>query len=251
MHPYLCRHGGAVISSYAFFYGLGVAVAGLLFALLLRKRGHGLRKPANLFMLAAVVVVVGGRILYGIVRWSEAKSDLRGLFDLSAGGQILYGSIFLTVPSLWFFGKQFGMRTIAVLDAAAVGTPLGLVFGRIGCLCEGCCHGTVTDLPWAVAYPKVINLQGHVVGSPAFMLHLREGLIPLTASRSLDVHPVQVYEAVAMVLVFVTLLHLWRTQWFTGRLAPFFILSYCMVRFVLEFIRVQEDVLWGLTLCSF
>ena len=87
MHPYLCRYGGFVVSSYAFLYGLGVAVAGLVLALLLRKKGYGLRRSANLFILAAVAVVVGGRILYGIVRWSAAKADLQGFLTCLLGAK--------------------------------------------------------------------------------------------------------------------------------------------------------------------
>jgi len=250
MHPYLLRHGGLVISSYPFLYGLGVAVAGLVIVLLLKSRGCSVRRSANLFMVAAIAVVLGGQILYGVVRWSSVRTGISEFLSLSSGGQILYGSVLLTVPALWLFARLLRMQPGSVFDAAAVGAPLGLVFGRIGCLCGGCCHGAITDLPWAVTYPKVINLEGDMIGAPAFMLHLREGLIPVTAGQSLPVHPVQVYEAIAMLVVFLAIFQLWKTRRFMGRLAPTFILAYCLVRFVLEFVRVQEHVLWGLTLAQ-
>jgi len=96
----------------------------------------------------------------------------------------------------------------------------------------------------------MVSIEGDTVGTPAYLAHLRDGLIPFTADRSLPVHPVQVYEAMAMGVVFLVLLHLWQRERLTGRLAPAFVLSYCLTRFGLEFIRVQEPVLWGLTLAQ-
>jgi len=250
MCPYLWRHGGLTLSSYAFFYGLGVAAAGLIFVLLLARRGYGLRRPTGLFLLTAIMIVIGARILYGAVRWSEAASDLHEFFDLSAGGQILYGSVLLTLPTLWLFSGMFHMRRSTVFDAAAVGTPLGMAIGRIGCLCAGCCHGTVTDLPWGIAYPKIISTDGDIVGTPAYMAHLQKGLIPFTADHSLPVHPVPVYETLAMSIVFVVLIQLWKRGRLMGQLAPLFVLAYGTVRFALEFVRVQETVLYGLTLAQ-
>lgn len=250
MCPYLVRYGGLSIPSYPFLYGLGLASAGLVFASLLRRRGYGLSRSANMFMLAGLSVVVGGQILYGIARWPDVKYDLWGFLDFSVGGQILYGSLILTVPVLWLLSRLFRMTPNQVFDAAAVVTPLGLAIGRIGCLCKGCCHGTVTSLPWRVSYPKVINIEGEVIGTPAYMLHLRDGLIPFTAGRSLHVHPVQIYEALGMLVVFAVLLHLWRRGKLRGRLAPLFTLIYCLLRFNIEFIRVQEPILLGLTLAQ-
>ena len=38
---------------------------------------------------------------------------------------------------------------------------LGSVFGRIGCLLNGCCYGRACDLPWAISFPP-----GNPLGSP-------------------------------------------------------------------------------------
>ncbi|MBW2409993.1 MAG: prolipoprotein diacylglyceryl transferase, partial [Deltaproteobacteria bacterium] len=41
----------------------------------------------------------------------------------------------------------------------AIGLMVGLGFGRIGCLMNGCCYGKCSDVPWAIQFPY---------GSPAF-----------------------------------------------------------------------------------
>lgn len=127
MHPYLLRHGGLVISSYPFLYGLGVAMAGLVIALLLKRRGYSLRRSANLFMAAAIAVVLGGLILYGVVRWSSVKAGMSKFLSLSAGGQILYGSLILNLQVAgheWSVGmtkKATYITCVSILVMLAVG----------------------------------------------------------------------------------------------------------------------------------
>ena len=39
-------------------------------------------------------------------------------------------------------------------DLVAPSMAIGLAFGRIGCLLNGCCYGGQTDWPWHVTFPK-------------------------------------------------------------------------------------------------
>jgi phosphatidylglycerol:prolipoprotein diacylglycerol transferase len=250
VHPYLLQIGEFTIASYPFLYGLGVGLAGLVLSLLLRARGVSLARAANVFLLAAAAVVVGGQTLYAIVRWEHVRHDVDSFISLSSGGQILYGSILLATPVLWLTSRLMQLSWRDVLDATAVCAPLGLVFGRLGCFCKGCCHGAVTDVSWAVSYPKVIDPGGAVIGTEAFLKHVNEGLMPAAAAGSLPVHPSQLYESGAMLIVFGLMLMLWARGGFTGRLAFVFILCYAAERFCVEFVRVQETVLAGLTLAQ-
>ncbi len=42
---------------------------------------------------------------------------------------------------------------MALCDLIAPSLALGLAVGRIGCLMNGCCFGSVCDYPWAVTFP--------------------------------------------------------------------------------------------------
>lgn len=198
-----------------------------------------------MFLLLAISTVIGGWTLSAVVRGAE-----HSLLDLPNGGQILYGSFLSVVPLVAVCARLLRIGVRQAFDAAGVSAPLGLAIGRIGCFLGGCCHGTTTNVPWAVTYPKVVNTDGAIIGSPAYMLHLQEGLIAASASRSLPVHPVQIYESSVMIGLFAVLFYVWRRGRFSGRIAPLFILSYCVVRFALEFVRVQEMVLWGWALAQ-
>lgn len=84
---------------------------------------------------------------------------------------------------------------------------LGLValiaIGRWGCLLNGCCFGTVTDLPWGVHYGA---------GSSPHFLHQSLGLLADGSPRSLSVHPYPAYESLGL------LLWLPFAYWLSGRL---------------------------------
>ncbi|MEI7835657.1 MAG: prolipoprotein diacylglyceryl transferase family protein [Planctomycetota bacterium] len=250
MHPYLYQSQGLCVPAYPFFYGLGVAVAGVVLAVLLRRDGYSLRRSASLFFLGALATVVGGQILYGVVRWSLVEDDIGGFLALVSGGQILYGSLLLVVPTIWLFTNLLRIRPSAAFDALAVGAALGLAIGRIGCLLGGCCHGRPCAAAWGVRYPKMIDVEGNTVGTEPFLQHLGAGLIPPSADFSLPVYPVPLYECIAALGVFAILLGLWRRQRLTGRLGAVLVVCYAPLRFGLEFLRVQEPVLIGLTLAQ-
>ena len=97
------------------------------------------------------------------------------------------------------------------------------------------------DWPLAVRYPA---------GSPAFHQHLTAGLLPPNADRSLPVHPVQLYEAAAVLV-------LWGLLWLVdprlrrwGESFLLFGLGYCAIRFVCEWFRADSAPLgMGLDAC--
>ena len=84
-------------------------------------------------------------------------------------------------------------------------------------------YGRPSTLPWAVAFPK--------------------GLPPTTV----PVHPTQLYEALALGVLTVLLVR-WRRQGVPdATVLSRYLVCAGAVRFLIEFIRVNERVLFGLT----
>ena len=113
-----------------------------------------------------------------------------------------------------------------LFDAAAVPLAVGYAIGRVGCQLSGDGdYGTPSDLPWAMAYP--------------------DGTVPTTD----EVHPTPVYETLAMGLAGVVLWHL-RDRFAPGVLFGLYLMIAGVERFLVEFIRRNDDVVAGLTLAQ-
>jgi phosphatidylglycerol---prolipoprotein diacylglyceryl transferase len=100
---------------------------------------------------------------------------------------------------------------------------LGYAIGRVGCQLSGDGdYGKAWDGPWAMAYP--------------------DGTEPTTQT----VHPTPVYETVVMGLVALVLWRL-RNRLTNGLLFALYLLLAGSERFLVEFIRRNDDVALGLT----
>jgi phosphatidylglycerol:prolipoprotein diacylglycerol transferase len=161
------------------------------------------------------------------------------------GGLAYYGGLMLATPvCLWFVkSRKFGMGHGA--DIAGIGIPLGLVFGRIGCFLAGCCFGKVCDLPWAVSFPP----GSEASKQQALLSQKMGGAFPelepfLPFSKNLDslpVHPTQLYEALACLLIFAYLYFVMsKRRSFNGQLFLVFLLLYGVARFLIEFLREDD-----------
>ena len=114
-------------------------------------------------------------------------------------------------------------------DACAPGIAIGNFFGRQGCFAAGCCWGKPTTLPWGVKFTEL----GHEITG-----------VPL----DVRLHPTQLYESFAMLLVFFFLFWLHKHRRFDGQVILLYALLYSVIRFAIEFLRDDpRGDLFGLT----
>jgi len=103
-----------------------------------------------------------------------------------------------------------------MLDVMAVTTCLVHSFGRVGCFLAGCCYGKPTE--------GILGISFHNEACYAKPLG-----VPL--------HPTQLYEALFIMTVMFFLLY-WRSKKsFPGQLFFFYLLSYAVGRFFIEYLR--------------
>ncbi len=114
---------------------------------------------------------------------------------------------------------------LALLDAFAVGVPLAQVFGRLGCLNYGCCHGKAceSNTRFAISYR---NPQAKVLRyDPAL--------------KGKNLYPTQIYSAIGNAIIYIIVLVLaiaWESRPL-GLLAAVYMSLYGMKRFTVEYIR--------------
>lgn len=159
--------GGLPIHAYGLMIALGFLTA--IYITMWRGKKVGLlpRTIMNCGLLALLGGVAGARIGFIIEKWEQARHwDFWEMINIRAGGLTVTGgvpmAIILIVLYLWI--KKIKIHRF--LDAAAPAAAIGLTFGRIGCLLNGCCYGQVTDVRWAIQFPA---------GSPAYVKQLSNG----------------------------------------------------------------------------
>ena len=137
-------------------YGL-MLVLGFLSAIWLawwrcRRCGENPEAVVQCGLLALVGGVVGARAAYVIQHWDTqfAGRGLGGMLNITSGGLIYYGGlIFAAVLVIgYFLAKRVPVRRY--VDIVAPSLMVGLAFGRMGCLLNGCCYGAQCSSDWAL-----------------------------------------------------------------------------------------------------
>ncbi len=148
------------------------------------------------------------------------------------GGLTYYGGfIGATLVAVWQLRRdRFPFWRAA--DMAGMMVPLGLAYGRMGCLLAGCCFGRTCSVPWALRFPS---------HSPASDKQVELHQLLSASERSLPVHPTQIYESLGCLLLSALLiLALHPKKRYDGQVFLGFVAGYASLRFALEFLRNDD-----------
>lgn len=216
---------------YAIMLGLGIIV------LLKRCNASSLDSShaAGIALWGSVAALLGARIFYLLQNISYTVHHPEILTELN-GATVSFGVYLGGIAGVVLYGAVHRISLWKYLDVIASVLGIGPMVGRFACFLNGCDYGTLSNLPWAVQYPK---------GSFASYDHLYKGLISSADILSLPVHPVQLYCVLKGLILFITFSVLWKKNLFKpGVLFFLFWMSYAVFRFMLEFFRGDENRGW-------
>jgi phosphatidylglycerol:prolipoprotein diacylglycerol transferase len=207
-------------------FGIMFALAFLAAGALAYRRLRELDKPGDwayeMLFAAAIGGIVGARLDFVIENYDDVKDDLLGNI-FSGGGLVWYGGAIGGALAVVAWAWYRGMLNLALLDLCAPPLAIGYAIGRIGCQLSGDGdYGQPWDGPWAMSYP--------------------DGTVP----TDVPVHPTPIYETLAMGFVAYGLWRL-RDRFRPGILFALYLILAGLERFLIEFIRRNEDVALGLT----
>ena len=220
MHPILFE----IARFPVYTYGVLLAAAyllGLQFALVrARTRGLDPNRVMDLGIWIIISALGGAKLLLLIVEFDTYWNNPGELVGLLRSGGVFYGGLIAAVVvALWYL-RRHKMPTWTVTDVFAPGIALGHVVGRMGCLFAGCCFGRATNVPWAITFHNVYAAQNS--GTPL----------------NVPLHPTQLYEAGAELLILLGLLATEKKgRPFPGRTFWGYMLMYGISRFIIELYR--------------
>jgi phosphatidylglycerol:prolipoprotein diacylglycerol transferase len=214
--------GPLELKTFGICFALGFLAAGLLIGRRLRELGHPVDWAYEMIFAGLIGGLVGSRVDYLIQNWDEVSGDLLGNV-FSGSGLVWFGGLVGGALGVVLWARWRGWLGWRMFDTAAVPLAVGYAVGRVGCQLSGDGdYGTRSDLPWAMAYP--------------------EGTVPTTE----EVHPTPVYETLALGLAALVLWRL-RDRFAPGVLFGLYLVIAGVERFLIEFIRRNDEVVVGLT----
>jgi phosphatidylglycerol:prolipoprotein diacylglycerol transferase len=255
-----------VIGTYSFCLLVGFVAGYLVARLNARRIGMERRHIDNITLLAAITGLAGARLFSWLFEFPPGFSLWQALREPS-GGLVFYGGVIGGLASAIAYGLLARVSLRTLLDVLAAPLAVGLAFGRIGCFMAGCCWGDVcVDQKLLSALPDAkvryqIDTVPFLSGAKfplavrfptdcgALNQHIELGLLPPTATRSLPVHPVQLYESSLAFLLAFYLQRRFRQRKWAGEVFCWFFGGYGIIRFTMEFLRADNSpIYFGLTL---
>ena len=161
--------------------------------------------------------IFGARTLYVISYWRESFADrpIGEIFMVWNGGLVYYGGLMGATLAGILYLRMKKLPFWKVADILAPSIALGCVFGRIGCLLNGCCYGRACNLPWAIRFP-----EGNPLNPPTY-----------------PVHPTQVYDSLLNLGLYAALAWLYRRKKFDGQVFAWYLVGYALLRSLVEMFR--------------
>ncbi len=173
----------------------------------------------NLITYGAFGVILGGRfgyvVFYNFDQWLR---DPMWLFRVWEGGMSFHGGLIGVLVAMALYAYRINRPFLALTDFIAPIVPLGLGFGRLGNFIGQELWGRVSDVPWAMVFPKAMDPEG--------------------VAR----HPSQLYQAFLEGLVLFVIVF-----WFSAKPRPrgavsgLFLIGYSVFRFSVEFVREPDQ----------
>lgn len=215
------------------YYGLLFA-SGLLLCMYVLKdifKTEKLEESAHeaLFVYGIIGIFVGARLghclFYDFEYYSKNlleiilpfKKTLNGEYKfIGFAGLASHGGTVGLIISLYLYSKKYKISYLKILDLIAIVAPLGATFIRLANLMNSEMIGNPTTMPWAFVFKNVDNIPRH---------------------------PAQLYEAISYILIFITVLSIYKIKKITlgnGFLFGLSITLIFLMRILIEFVKINQ-----------
>lgn len=217
IEPVLISVGFVKIRWYGLLFASAFISGYRLMTWMYKVEGKNVNDIDDLLWYIAVGTIIGARLGHCLFYDPEyyLNHPLK-IFAIWEGGLASHGGILGIVFSLYLYQRRVKDSYAWFLDRVAVVCALGAVFVRTGNFFNSEIVGVTTTVPWAIVFERI---------------------------DSLPRHPVQLYEALSYLLVFLLLLTMYnkiRHRIKPGVIFAASLVTIFMARFFLEFVKTKQ-----------
>ncbi|MFC1538090.1 prolipoprotein diacylglyceryl transferase [Candidatus Latescibacterota bacterium] len=242
MHPTIISIGPFAIRSYGLMLATGFLCGIMLAASRAKKAGENVDHIYNISVWIVFSALVGARLYYVITHFDEFRVggdifflkryflEFKNMFwpvgsngQIGISGLILYGGLIAATFTAVIYMYRNKLSIPKYLDIIAPSLGIGQFFTRIGCFLNGCCFGKPTESVIGFVFP-----DNSVAGMYYPGTHL---------------HPSQLYNSLAGLVIFLVLIFMERYKRFDGFLALIYFMMYAVIRFFTDYTRYYDSSL--------
>jgi phosphatidylglycerol:prolipoprotein diacylglycerol transferase len=205
-------------------------------------------------------VIIGGRLGYVFFYKPEMLREPLSILRVWEGGMSSHGGMIGVLLFTLYYARRHKISWLNLGDNLVVTAPLGLFFGRCANFVNGELYGRVTNVPWAMQFPKelldhsteadravatcsqiepALTNAEEIVAAVHRQPQVKEALRTILTPR----HPSQLYEAFFEGLILFAIL--WfvrtRTRQPNGLLTGLFFICYAVFRIMIEYFREPDS----------
>ncbi|MBN1642821.1 MAG: prolipoprotein diacylglyceryl transferase [Anaerolineae bacterium] len=241
MNPIAFRIGPIAVHWYGILIVAGILAATYLSTYLARLRGRNPEFVWDALLWCVVLGIVGARLYHvltvtpsmGVGRWYYFEHPEK-IIALWEGGLGIYGAVAGGALGLFIAARRAKEPMLVWTDIITPGLILAQAIGRWGNFVNQELYGRPTDLPWGIYIEPRFRLAGYEMYE--------------------RFHPTFFYESMWNVAVCLALVYLtwrYRERLITGLTTGIYFISYSLIRFLLEFIRLDSPMLGPLAIAQY
>lgn len=216
------------------WYGVLIAIGvviGMAVVIFLAKQ-YKIPKE-KIYDLAFWVILIGlifDRLYYVIYAWPFYKNNLLDIFKVWEGGMAIHGGIIGGVFAIYLFSKKYKLNWRLIADLAIMALFIGLMIGRWGNYFNQELFGKPAFMPWGIP----IAFENR----------------PLDYNQFEFFHPTFLYESIldfisVLILLGFHFLRVKGRKFYSGNIALCGIIMYSLIRFNMEFLRLDYSATFG------
>jgi phosphatidylglycerol---prolipoprotein diacylglyceryl transferase len=226
--PILFQWGWLSLYWYGFIMAIAILIGFVITTRLARREGYSEKQWYDMLFYSLIASLVGARLYHVFLELPYYISHPLEVLQVWHGGLAIHGAIIGAILIVYFYTKKNKCQFAQTLDILVIALIFGQALGRWGNFFNQELFGLPTDLPWGI-FIDVMNRPEAFISYTYF-------------------HPTFLYESVLSLLLLMGLLVVYKyKKRIVGLVATIYLLGYSMIRFWLEFIRIDKTPeLWGL-----
>lgn len=207
------------------YFFTAIASGMIYFSMLIKEEKIDPDKMYEAVFISLISALILGR-LFTFFFWDKSFEIFKNpfvFFDLfNKGGISVTGGVIGGLLAGYIYAKVKKLHFFYHIQYFIPPILIGQIIGRFGCFLNGDSGGTKTSMPWGLKF------------SPQSVAYAEMPEI-------VPIHPVQIYEIIGNFILLMFMLFTGKNDWITKRRLMWYAIGYGIIRFIVEFYRIDRE----------